>query len=134
MNGLDITIRMEDLIYHAKRLAQRSDLRHRHASVIFNKRGKVISDGFNKVHPRSTTSIHAEKSAIGRSNKSRLNHDAYGILIIRVSYKGRLKMSAPCENCRKALNHLGLWIYYTYDDDYGNEFIIKERPIPRNLI
>lgn len=118
---------MEELIHHAKRLAQRSDIRHRHASVIFNKRGKAISDGFNKVHPRSTTSIHAEKSAIGRSIKSRLNNDAYGILIIRVSYKGRLKLSAPCEDCRNAINAVGLCIYYTDDDEDGNEYIIKEQ-------
>lgn len=117
----------EQLVKNAKTLAQRSNLKHQHASIIFDKQGKIISAGYNQPHAKSIASIHAEQAAIGKSIKSKLNSCAYGILVIRMSSKGKLKLSAPCEKCREAINQHNLCIYYTDDDDEGNQYLVKEQ-------
>lgn len=85
---------------------------HRIGCVCF--RGKrILSLGFNQIrssegipirYKRHAESLHAEQHAIMRIKNKELLHGA-SILVIRVTYGGRLSMARPCNNCLNTILH-----------------------------
>ena len=110
----------------AKRLAETSDLRHRHAAILV-KGGSVISWSNNKnkynrwaqrfrSKQNGPATIHAELGAIlGVSYEKTNGADLY---VVRINHKGHLCMSMPCHMCQEIMSHVGVKrVFYSIDDD-----------------
>lgn len=107
--------RQRKLLNLAVKLAETSEVQHRHGAVIV-KGGRVISTGVNKwrnkqVNPQETPeynpnlSYHAEVDAISHAG-SDLNGAT--IYIARVNKHGHEQLSRPCVRCAKALKEAGI--------------------------
>jgi len=91
--------------------------------VIF-KGKKIISKGHNyphksvkKLHPQFQNykgSIHAEVDAI---IKAKTSLKGSYMLVLRISKGNRFKISKPCKNCMKYIEHVGIKkIYYSISE------------------
>jgi len=107
-----------------------TDFRDRVGAVILNKKGHVISRGYNKrkTHPlqkRYANSInhhciflHAEMAAIVR-----MREQGHTIVVARKTKSGRIGMAKPCPICAIAIHEAGIKkVIYTTDSGK----IIKE--------
>lgn len=109
----------EYYIERAAALAQKSDMySHRHGCVIVDKRGKIISEGFN-YHFREM-SIHAEIDALSKiKNKKMSEYVMYVVRIGTDKMQNPLKYSRPCENCSAAILKYGVGkVYYSTSYDF----------------
>ena len=104
--------------------AQASTHRHKIGAVIFDKK-YIISSGHNHAQRsvRSITtrflkwenSIHAEVMAI---IKARKDLKGASILILRLSVKTKYGLAAPCKDCFKYLQYVGIRaVFYTVSSD-----------------
>ena len=97
--------------------------RFRHGCVIYDKRGNIISTGFNKVRFNSYLSrynypkclLHSESDAI---LKARCDLKGMNLLVIRLG-KHKLCNSKPCVHCMAMILECGVKHVY-YSDIDGN--------------
>jgi deoxycytidylate deaminase len=80
-------------------------------------RNNIIAIGFNQYHSylHHKYSIHAEIQALTQVNKKYKDvlHQC-DMYVVRISHDDSLKLSKPCENCRKAIIDSGLRnVYYS---------------------
>jgi deoxycytidylate deaminase len=96
--------------------------RFHHGCVIYNKRGKVLSTGFNKIRFNPLLShydypkclLHAESDAILKSNRKDLKNS--NLLVIRLG-KNKLCNSKPCKHCMSMIYEVGIKHVYYSDVD-----------------
>ena len=124
---MKITGRHKRYIDLAKKLAEDSSYSlHRHGAVLV-KDGSVLnwSANRNKVqrwaqrfrsHDCGHATHHAELGAIlGVARDKTTGSDIY---VARISKKGSLLMSKPCEMCQELLRHVGVKrVFYSIDDE-----------------
>jgi len=104
---------------------QSTYLKHRVGCLITDKRGRVISTGFNKrathplqkyyagkAHTPERCYIHAEIMAIARAARS--TSCPYAIFVARLTKGGRTGLARPCPICMLAICEMGIKeIHYT---------------------
>jgi deoxycytidylate deaminase len=102
--------------------ANKSDYKQKIGCIIFDKK-IVLSRGYNtpqksvkKLHPKFQGfpfSVHAEVDAI---IKARKDLKGSSILVVRVNRFNQLRLSKPCKNCMKYIQHVGIKnIFYSID-------------------
>lgn len=123
MNNLDF----------AKELATLSTFdKYKIAALVLDRKGNILSFGVNvlKTHPRqkhyairaghpAKEYLHAEIAALVRCR-----HDPYSLLVVRITGRGLLANSAPCDVCRLAIVEAGIKVV-EYSDRTGN--LVKEK-------
>lgn len=110
---------MNQFIKVAKIEARKSNMDQKHGCVIVHK-GKVIAKGYNHHidYYNHLWSIHAEIDAIRKLKKLNINYFECDMYVIRLSPKGELKLSKPCENCMKTITEYRIRnIYYSIHKD-----------------
>ena len=124
---MKITGRHRRYVDLAKMLAESSSYSlHRHGAVLV-KGGSVLnwSANQNKVqrwaqrfrsHGCGHATHHAELGAVlGVARDKTTGSDVY---VVRISKKGSLLMSKPCEMCQELLRHVGVKrVFYSIDDE-----------------
>ena len=124
---MKITGRHRRYVDLAKKLAESSSYSlHRHGAVLV-KGGSVLnwSANQNKVqrwaqrfrsHGCGHATHHAELGAVlGVARDKTTGSDVY---VVRISKKGSLLMSKPCEMCQELLPHVGVKrVFYSIDDE-----------------
>lgn len=91
-------------------LAKKSPMLQKHGALIIAKNGEVIGQGFNQYSQFMSHqwSCHAEISALlSVKNKREKLIDA-SLLVVRIDNDGDVKMSKPCEKCRKEIAKFGI--------------------------
>ena len=114
-------------------LASRSDHKqHKLAALVFDKRGKLISYGYNKLHThpkqlelslntyknRYHSFLHAEISALVKCRK-----EPHFIVVARVRKNGKFALSKPCEMCMSAIIESGVKKLCYHN---GSDFVVEE--------
>jgi len=108
--------------------ALKSGYIHKLGAVIWKGRGRILSTGHNEVRsalsiPEKYRTWHnsfcAEKAAMLKVNKSKAK-----ILVLRISAKGVLRSSKPCDSCMQMMKDYGIKEFW-YADRNGQ--IIFER-------
>lgn len=110
-------------INKALEVAQNSDYcKHKVGAVILDKRGRIISTGFNKqkTHPLQAKYappekqfLHAEIAALVAARK-----DGHTIVVARRRKDGHVGLAKPCPICAMAIADAGIKeVVYTVDDD-----------------
>ena len=94
--------------------ARKSTYEHRVGCVIF-KKSKIISTGHNyaqkkrkNLHPKYQKwegSVHAEVDAI---INAKTNLKGCSLLVVRINRKDEFRLSCPCKECQKYINHVGI--------------------------
>lgn len=103
----------EDVFDRAVQLAKKSTMNQRHGAVIV-KGGEIIGQGYNHAATfmSHSWSCHAEVSAIlNLKNKSKRYLEDATLIVVRIgpdSIGCPMKLSKPCENCRKAIEKAGI--------------------------
>lgn len=112
-NGADPSRKQKSLLNLAVRMAETSDVTHKHGAVVV-RGGAVLSLGVNRwrnrdlleqsgpYNPHITT--HAEMDALSRVSNPR----GVTIYVARVGKNGDEKFSRPCDNCTKAMIAAGV--------------------------
>jgi deoxycytidylate deaminase len=119
------TMRQERYLEMAARVAQKSDMTHKHGCVIVLD-DDVLCTGFNvhTIHMFHSYSIHAEVDALKKLNKKKYKNlfhkmEMYVVRIGAGRFEGTLKYSKPCEGCQKAIQKYGIQrVYYSTNYDY----------------
>lgn len=123
---------MDDAISEAIRLANRSYMTQRHGAVII-RNGEVIARGTNRheSHLYHLFSLHAEMDCIADLKKkytaeikSRKWMRDCRMIVVRVSRENgneRLRMSKPCQFCKRAIEETGIPIIF-----YSNEISMEK--------
>ena len=104
-------------------MAEKSDgFRARVGAVILDKKGRVISSGFNKrkTHPLQVhygsikkPYLHAEMSALVNARKK-----GHTIVVARITKNGDLGLAKPCPVCAAAIADAGIKrVIYTVNND-----------------
>lgn len=119
-------------IQKAMRIAENSDYSIRIGCVVTNKRGRIISQGFNqlKSHPKQARYaklhgkcekifLHAEISALVRCRE-----EPHTIYVGRIMKNGLPGMCKPCPICEAAIREAGVK-YMIYTDASGQEISIR---------
>lgn len=130
-------MRYHDPFDTARNIAGRTDpqiTRYRHASVILDRRGRIIGQGVNHWRGRIiyvqtegllNKTIHSEVHALERVNIRRLD-DATIINYARTEVASIL--ARPCENCWAVLKRLGFKkVFYTVRSDLAKPTWVEER-------
>ena len=88
-------------------------LKYIHLAIIINKRGKILSWGFNKtlISPKircskCRRSIHAEISAFNNLNWSAKKNDITTIISLRINSSYTITCGKTCLSCIKFLNKI----------------------------
>lgn len=102
---------MDYTINEAKKIAGNSNLKYKIGAVITDKKGNIISYGFNqsKSHPKQAMyatmagsprkqCLHAEIHALIKCRE-----EPHTIYVVRVSHDGKLRLAKPCEVCDLAI-------------------------------
>ena len=121
-----INIKNNKYLDHAAKIAAKSSMTHKHGAVIVHK-NEIIASGYNYSlsYLSHFYSIHAEVAAISKLKKKSKEFlsecEMYVVRIASFNYKGVLKYSKPCENCKKAIakSYIKKTYYstnYEYDD------------------
>ena len=101
------------IIDKAKKKAQQSICKHRVSATGFDKSGNVLGSAINRPHlSKIGGGIHAEISLLRRIDVKKL----HSILLCRVGKGGNLLPIHPCENCKKVLDKLGVFVYSVGND------------------
>lgn len=80
-----------------------------HVAFVYGRRNILLASSTNKVGTRSSgagfssMSIHAERAALKAVGDVSLLRDAT-LVVIRITSKGELSNSKPCEECQRHLN------------------------------
>ena len=124
---MKITGRHRRYVDLAKKLAESSSYSlHRHGAVLV-KGGSVLnwSANQNKVqrwaqrfrsHGCGHATHHAELGAVLGVARDKTTGSA--VYVVRISKKGSLLMSKPCEMCQELLRHVGVKrVFYSIDDE-----------------
>lgn len=111
--GVTLSNKQRSFLDLALRVAETSDVNHRHGAVVV-KAGKPVSLGVNKWRNRDMVqrqkeyspdlTTHAEIDALSRVSDPR----GAVVYVARVGKQGEPKFSRPCDNCAKALNAMGV--------------------------
>jgi deoxycytidylate deaminase len=99
-----------DIFEHCISNAKKSEMLHRHGAIIY-RNGEVIGQGFNHRadHLFHSFSLHAEVAAIKNvKKKDRQKLKDATLIVVRVGNDGNIKMSKPCENCRRFIESSGI--------------------------
>ncbi len=119
-----------NIISYAIELSKKSNMQNKHGSVIVDKKGNIISSGYNKimfvskdklgVYCKKTPvkiSKHAEEMALKKADPKKLN--GAKLYIIRCCYDNdniTLKNSKPCHRCtsiiESCIKKFGLKVVY----------------------
>lgn len=102
--------------------AKKSNYKQQIGCIIFDKK-IVLSKGYNtpqksvkKLHPkfqRFPFSVHAEVDAI---IKARKDLKGSNLLVVRINKYNQFRLSKPCSNCMKYIEHVGIKnIFYSID-------------------
>lgn len=111
-----------ELLFTAVQQAQKSNQHYRHGSVIFDKRGNIISKGYNikkevpelKRYGYRYCFLHAESHALLKADPSDLVGSS--LLVLRVN-PTKLSSSKPCNACASMISETGIrWVYYSTVD------------------
>jgi deoxycytidylate deaminase len=122
------------MISQALDVASRStDFQQRIGCVITDKKGKVISTGFNKrkSHPlqakhaqhinEDAIYLHAEIDALVRCRKK-----PHSVYVGRLTRDGSLALAKPCPICMGAIVEAGVKeVYYTTNEGNIEGFLVK---------
>lgn len=113
-------------------LAENSDHRCKIGCIITNRRGKIISQGFNrlKTHPmqfeyakrygiEEKIYLHAEMAALIKCREQ-----PYSMYIGRVMHNTSIGMCKPCPICQMAIKEAGVK-YVMYTDESGDEVTVE---------
>jgi len=108
------------MIEHAKKAARNGHGKFRLGAAIYDKKGKLISVGWNKpkTHPKYGShlfnKIHAEGDALIKAlRKTKTLKGAYIVV-----YRHRGNMAKPCPCCENMLREAGIErVYYTDGKD-----------------
>lgn len=104
------------------------NLRAFHVAGIFNKRGRLISIGFNtrKTHPKTIQfypdfkygkATHSEALAVIRAKLE--NFSGHYMIVVRIDNNNQVNLSSPCCHCAAFLRTLNFDNIY-YSDSNGN--------------
>lgn len=117
--------RQERYMQWAAKVAQKSDMIHKHGCVIVLD-DEILCSGFNfhTEHMFHSYSIHAEVDALKKLNKKKYRNsfnkmEMYVVRIGAGKFEGTLKYSKPCEGCQKAILKYGIHkVYYSTNYEY----------------
>lgn len=102
-------------------MAELSTCNQKHGAIII-KGGRTLAVGINRTRnhpdhvpdPKTQAAVHAEVAAIRACGDTNLKGAT--LYVARVGTKGQQMMSAPCENCQKALKAAGIRkVFYTVE-------------------
>ena len=121
LSGTDVSHLTSDV------LNRDSILNHHHIVIIYScKTGNVLANGTN--HPLPHGSIHAEIDALHRLN-ARLRdkvlplkefRKGVGVISLRISQQGKLRLAKPCPACDRALRSCILVKRIEWSDQCGS--------------
>jgi deoxycytidylate deaminase len=100
----------ESVFEKAISLAKKSTMLQKHGAIIISKNGEILGQGFNTLSNFMSHqwSCHAEISALlSIKNKREKLVDA-SLLVVRIGNDGEVKLSKPCEKCRKEISKFGI--------------------------
>lgn len=108
---------MDQFLLVAKQQALKSNMDHKHGSVIVYK-NKIIAKGYNHHvnYYNHKHSMHAEIDAITKIKKIPIDFSMCDMYVVRVSNESDaiLKLSKPCKNCVKTILEFGIKrVYYS---------------------
>lgn len=104
----------------AAQLALRSNMLHRHGCIVVNSQtGEILSSGYNHnyIHMYHKMSCHAEYDALRKIKKTfdLTNAEMYVVRIGTDKMGYPLKLSKPCEGCRKLIERAQIArVYYSW--------------------
>ncbi|MCA9333522.1 hypothetical protein KC963_00575 [Candidatus Saccharibacteria bacterium] len=110
------------MLSQAQLWAHKAQGKYRHGCVVLDKRGAIISYGYNreKTHPKQAyyssrvgqphrIRLHAEIDALIRCRE-----EPHTLLVVRIGKNGEYRYSRPCEVCQLAIVASGLeYVLYT---------------------
>lgn len=109
-------IDLEHIMDVAKITAEKSPCKYKISCVLVDRRGKVISCGYN--HPSNQSgrlgkwTIHAEIDALSGIHKPSSN-------LVAFIYRRHGRIITPCDTCKALLKAYGITtIYYTNDESW----------------
>jgi deoxycytidylate deaminase len=116
--------RQEYFLKKAAQIAFRSNLVQRHGCLIVNSQtDEILSSGFNHtyIHMYHKFSCHAEYDALRKVKKNidLANSEMYVVRIggVRLASDTDLKMSKPCEGCKKLILRANIGrVYYSWSE------------------
>lgn len=108
---------MERWVKYAAKLAATGTGKYRLASIVFDKRGRIISTGINsyaRTHPQQAkyaqllswnerTFLHAEIAALVKCHRR-----PHSILSVRIDREGKTRLAKPCPICEIAIREAGI--------------------------
>jgi deoxycytidylate deaminase len=80
--------------------ALRSEEKHKHGAIVLDKKGNIISSGYNRKikYYNHKFTIHAEVDAINKLKKNKIGD--LTLIVVRVVTKQKiLALSKPCNSC-----------------------------------
>lgn len=120
-----------DIMIHAGKLSEKSNMQSCHACIIIDKKGKMISEAHNqslpiskkKAYTSSTKlSYHAEENALKNVDHKKLN--GAKLYVVRCKSENNIQTfmnSKPCDRCtiiiKKYMKKSGLKVVYYSTDD-----------------
>ena len=84
-------------------LSSLSNMMQKHGAVVVLN-GEIVGRGYNYYEPyHNTISVHSEAAAImdARKRITRKDFKKAWMLVVRANRKGDLRLSKPCQKCRK---------------------------------
>jgi deoxycytidylate deaminase len=118
--------RQEYFLNKAAQQAHKSNMRHRHGTVIVDcQTDEIISTGFNHtyIHMYHGYSCHSEVDALRKikRNVDLSNMEMYVVRIGTENMGHPLKLSTPCDGCTKAILKANIGkVYYSWSDTPTN--------------
>ena len=129
----------------AKQIASISDYYKTHVGCVAVYQGQIIGMGhnFNKTHPTQKyyiryryksdsmpPKLHAEIHCLNQIKNMDINFSKVKLYIYRIRGDQPFGIARPCPSCMAAIKDLGIKdIYYTTNEGYAYEQIIKERGV-----
>lgn len=129
----------------AKQIASISDYYKTHVGCVAVYQGQIIGMGHNcnKTHPTQKyynryryksdsmpPKLHAEIHCLNQIKNMDINFSKVKLYIYRIRGDQPFGIARPCPSCMAAINDLGIRdIYYTTNEGYAYEQIIKERGV-----
>ena len=104
-------------VQKATELALKSTMLQKHGALIVNKQGDIVGQGYNHMTDvfSHSWSCHAEIAALlsmGPMIKSCTCELV--MIVVRANASGELKLSTPCEKCKKQIIKFGIKkVYYS---------------------
>lgn len=100
----------DNIVEKAIALANKSTMMQKHGAIILSKNGDIIGQGFN--HYASfmshSWSCHAEIAALLNIKNKREKLIDATLVVVRIGSDNIVKMSKPCEKCKKEIIKFGI--------------------------